>query len=343
MFRLSNHWRSVDLRHLEVLQAIAARGSLWGASEVLDCSPSAVSQQLATLERLVGRRLVERSPGRRQVRLTDAGHVLVRHAGAIVARLRAAEADLAALDSGAGGTLRVGTFPSVGMKILPRLVREFAGQWPGVEVRLTEGAGDYGQLLQMVEGGELDLAFTGLPLPAGPFEAVRLMEDPCVLVVPRDARLDSPPSAGQWAELNLIGFCHGPIVAAADQVRRMGVDPRVVFRTDDNGTMQGLVAAGFGAALAPLLTVDESNEAVRVIELEGFPSRLLGLAWHRDRDRSPAAAAFVERARDVCANLDRPRAAALSGVTGASRRGDGLPRPRLGGAWNAGRSVRGDG
>jgi molybdate transport repressor ModE-like protein len=308
MSRLPNHWRSVDFRHLEVLQAIAGRGSLWAASEVLDCSPSAVSQQLATLERLVGHRLVERSPGRRQVRLTDAGRALVRHADAIVARLRAAEADLADFDSGAKGSLRIGTFPSVGMKILPRLVREFAGEWPGVEVRLTEGAGDYGRLLQMIERCELDLTFTGLPLPDGPFEAVRLMEDPCVLVAPRDARLDSPPSAEQWAALHLIGFCRGPIVTAAeDQVRRLGVDPRIVFRTDDNGTMQRLVGAGFGAALAPLLTVDETDDAVRVIELEGFPSRLLGLAWHRDRTRSPASEAFTDRARAICASLgDRP-------------------------------------
>ncbi len=310
MFRLANQWRGVEFRHLEVLQAIAARGSFWGASEVLDCSPSAVSQQLATLERLVRHRLVERSPGRRQVRLTDAGRVLVRHADAVVARLRAAEADFAALDSGASGPLRVGTYQSVGTKILPRLLREFGGERPGVEVRLTEGAGDEG-LLQMVERGELDLTFTGLPLPDGPFEAVRLMEDPCVLVVPRDARVDSPPSAEQWAALNLIGFCRGRVVTAAeDQVRRLGVDPRIVFRTEDNGTMQRLVAAGFGAALAPLLTVDETDGAVRVVELDGFPSRLLGLAWHRDRYRSAAVAAFVERARHICAGLETPRAPA---------------------------------
>jgi hypothetical protein len=141
----------------------------------------------------------------------------------------------------------------------------------------------------------------GLPLPDGPFEAMALLEDPCVLVVPRDASASSPPSVEQWAGLDLIGFCRGRLVSAdEDEVRRLGVEPRSVFRTEDNGTMQKLVAAGFGAALAPLLTVDETDPAVRVVRLEGFPSRRIGLAWHRDRFRSLAMEAFAARALVVC-------------------------------------------
>lgn len=74
--------------------------------------------------------------------------------------------------------------------------------------------------------------------------------------------------------------------------------------------MQRLVAAGFGAALAPLLTIDETDRAVRVVHLDGFPSRLIGLAWHRDRYRSHALEAFVERARGICAGLGRQQARA---------------------------------
>lgn len=309
MCRLANEWRGVELRHLEVLQAIAERGTFWAAADHLDCSPSAVSQQIATLERLVGQRLVERSPGRRRVLVTEAGQLLVRHAVAITARMRAAEADLSALASGAAGTLRVGTYQSVGAKVLPAVLRDFASRWPGIHVRLTEGAVDDEALLRMVERGELDLTFAALPLHDGPFEAVALLEDPCVLVVPRDAPIDSPPSVDEWAGLDLIGFCRGRLITAAEErVRRMGVEPRIVFRTDDNGTMQRLVAAGFGAALAPRLTVDEADPTIRVVHLDGFPSRLIGLAWHRDRLRSPALEGFVERARGVCAGLEPRRA-----------------------------------
>jgi molybdate transport repressor ModE-like protein len=306
---LSDQWRGVELRHLEVLQAVAEQGTFWAAADLLDCSPSAVSQQIAALERLVGQRLVERSPGRRRVLVTEAGQLLVRHAQAITARMHAAEADLTALASGDAGTLRVGTYQSVGAKVLPALLREFAGGWPGVHVRLTEGAVDDEALLRLVERGELDLTFAALPLDDGPFEAVPLLDDPCVLVVRREAPIASSPGAGEWAGLDLIGFCRGRLITAAEErIRRLGVEPRIVFRTDDNATMQRLVAAGFGAALAPRLTVDEADPAIRVVPLDGFPSRLIGLAWHRDRLRSAALTGFVERARAVCDRLAAPEA-----------------------------------
>ncbi len=299
-------FQGIDLRHLAVLHAISDRGSFWAASELLDCSPAAVSQQLGTLEKIVGHRLVERSRGRRQVGLTEAGRLLCRHADAIVARLRAAEADFAAFDRGSVGTLRVGTYQSVGAKILPRLLREYAGEWPAVEVVLTEGAND-DLLLRMIEQGQLDLTIAGLPLPEGPFGAVQLMEDPYVLLVPRDsplARLDRPPSAEQMADLRLISLRQGPIVTAMENYcRALGISPEIVFRTEDNSTMQGLVAAGFGAAFTPLLTVDGKDAEVKMVSLEGSPSRMLALAWHRDRYRSPAAAAFVAGARAFCARL----------------------------------------
>lgn len=306
MFRVSKHLREVQLRHLQVLDAISERGSFWAASELLDCSPAAVSQQLATLEKIVGHRLVERSRGRRQVGLTEAGRLLVRHAQAIVARLRAAEADFATFDRGAAGTLRVGTYQSVGAKILPTVLRQFASEWPGVEVILTEGAND-DLLLQMIERGQLDLTIAGLPLPEGPFAGVRLMEDPYVLLVPQDSPLAHPdPEASDVdvTDLRLISLCQGPIVTAVENhFRGLGITPRIVFRTEDNSTMQGLVAAGFGAALTPLLTVDEKDAAVAIVPLDSSPSRILALAWHRDRYRSPAADAFVATARAVCARL----------------------------------------
>ncbi len=318
---MANYWADLDLRHLEVLQAIQERGSFWAASDSLDCSPSAVSQQLATLERIVGQRLVERSRGRRRVWLTEAGNVLVRHADVIVARLRAAEADFAAFARGASGALRVGTYQSVGAKILPGLLREFARELPGIEVRLAEVASDR-LLLQMVERGELDLTFTVLPIPEGPFESVELMQDPFVLVVPSDsplASVESSPNREQLAAVNLIDFCQfreeSPVEA---YLRRLGVQPRIVFRTEDNSTMQALVAAGVGAAVAPRLAVDERDAGIRVIELDGFEPRILALAWHRDRYRPPACAAFIERAQRVCADI----------TAGVYRTGRPLPTPR---------------
>ena len=99
--------------------------------------------------------------------------MLLRHAERIVAGMEAAWADLAALGSGGAGTVRVGTYQSVGAGILPEVMRRFLAESPGVEVLLTESGSDR----ELLERGETDLSFTVLPLPEGPFEGVELMRD----------------------------------------------------------------------------------------------------------------------------------------------------------------------
>ncbi len=131
-------WLGVEIRHFAALQALAAEGSFGRAARRLGYTQSAISQQIATLERIVGERLVERPGGPRPVTLTEAGELLLRHADSIVARLQAAQADLHALQAGEVGTLRVGTFQSVGARVLPEIMRRFTAQWPPIDVMLEE-------------------------------------------------------------------------------------------------------------------------------------------------------------------------------------------------------------
>src|SRR5436309_4769823 len=152
----------VGLRHLAALEAVARTRSFGKAARDLGYTQSAVSQQIAQLERSVGQRLVERPGGPRPVPLTEAGRLLLRHADAIVAQLDAAEADMSALAEGAAGPLRVGILQSVGARILPALLRRFRDEWPRVEVQVHEEA-DVAELLRLVERGDLDLTFAELP------------------------------------------------------------------------------------------------------------------------------------------------------------------------------------
>jgi DNA-binding transcriptional LysR family regulator len=295
-----DRWLGVELRHLIALEAVAREASFGKAAVSLGYTQSAVSQQIATLERIVGEKLVERPGGPRKVSLTEAGEVLLRHAQAIVWRLSAAEADLDALSNGQAGTLRVGVYQSVGEHILPTLMQRFAESWPRVDVRLEESANDV-QLLAQIERGELDLSFADLPLPEGPFEHVELLSDPYVFMLSADA--EAPESATLDAAIgyDLIGFrgCR-----SLNQIELAAAEPlKFVFRSDHNGTVQGMVAAGFGGAIVPRLTVDTDDERIQLVELEDVPPRTIGIAWHRDRHRSPAARAFVELAREVSAEL----------------------------------------
>jgi len=85
----------------------------------------------------------------------------------------------------------------------------------------------------------------------------------------------------------------------------------VVFRSDDNYTVQGMVAAGIGVALVPLLTVDPSDDRIAVIGLgDRVPARLIGIAWHRDRLRTAASSAFVDAAQDLCKRFEKDALAA---------------------------------
>src|SRR5260370_41907719 len=102
---------------------------------------SAIRQQLAGMERIVGQRLLERLQGRRPTGLTPAGVMLLRHAEALFARVQAARADLAALALNGGAPLRVGTYQSVGIHIMPTVLRRFVGGRPHVQIRLREEAG----------------------------------------------------------------------------------------------------------------------------------------------------------------------------------------------------------
>jgi DNA-binding transcriptional LysR family regulator len=299
-----DRWLGVELRHLAALQAIAEAGSFGRAAQRLGYTQSAVSQQIATLERIVGERLLDRPGGPRPVSLTEAGELLLRHAQAIVARLEAAQADFAALAAGEAGTLRVGTYQSIGQRVLPTLMRRFRSAWPSVELRITEMSTDQ-ELVRLVERGDLDLTFADFRLWDGPFEWLHLLDDPYVLLVQSGSPLAArrtAPSLEEICELPLIGFrvCRSWELLES-HFRSAGLNPDFVFRSDDNGTVQGMVGAGLGVAVVPRLTVDFNDRSTVPVPLDGIvPPRRIGLVWHTDRYRSPAARAFADIAREVC-------------------------------------------
>ena len=295
---------SLELRHLAALRAIAEEGTFAGAARRLGYTQSAVSQQIAALERITSARLVERPPGRRPLGLTPAGALMLRHGAAILARAQAVEADLAATLS--GGTLRLGTYQSVGVHVLPQLLPRFTATCPQVAVELRESASDF-ELLDLVERGELDLTFCMLPVEEGPFATTELLADPYVLVVARDSALAERRrvTTREIAALPLIGFrsCRNDHRIEA-QLRARGFEPSIVFRSDDNPTVQALVAAGIGAALMPRLTVDLANRRNACVDVgEMFPPRLVGLVWHCDREQSDAARTLIAMAEEICRGL----------------------------------------
>jgi DNA-binding transcriptional LysR family regulator len=290
------------------LLAVVEESTFSAAAERLGYTQSAVSQQIAALERVVGAPLFERPGGPRRVRLTAVGEALVVHARALLARLHAAQADVHTLLAGERGTLRVGTLQSVGTKVLPRLLRRFREERPGIDLGLLESH-DPTELARGVESGLLDLSFSSLPLPDAPLEARWVLDDPFVFVAPADSReaARSSISIQEIARLPLIGL-RDPAQhqELAERLQPASVHANFVFRSNDNPTIQGFIAAGLGYGLLPRLTVDETdpNVAVRPVR-PSPPPRHLAVLWHSERQLPPAVQHFVSIAADVCEQLSQ--------------------------------------
>ena len=330
---MSDRWVGLDFRHLLTLRAIADEGSFKAAARALGYTPSAVSQQIASLERVVGTQLIAREHGRQAFGLTEAGAILLRHLAAIEARLGAAKADIDALASGAGATFRVGAYESVGARLLPELVARFQERYPGIRVEVEEALSDLDHL-QALERGSLDVAFSLLPLPAGAFHARAVLRDPWVLVTQAGSRLAASPRPA----LDLAAVGRLPLVTfraprsiddALDRFREAGIEPNVVLRSDYNDAVQEFAAAGRGVALMPRLAVNPRDERTTIVDLGGLiPPREIALAWHGDRARSEPLETFVELAVELCSRL-----AGFPNALRASAAGEhGTPLRRAGAA-----------
>ncbi|MCB0909887.1 MAG: LysR family transcriptional regulator [Nocardioidaceae bacterium] len=292
---------NVTFRHLAALRAVAEERSFGEASHVLGYSQSAVSQQIAALEKHVGGPVFDRPGGPKQVEITPLGRLLLEHADKLLGRLAAAEADLRAFRSGRHGALAVGVFQSVSIRVLPLVLREFRTDHDDIELRLHE-SDDPDSLIRLLREGELEVTFVEATAQEADWSGLRLLrlfDDPFVLMSPPDEAPGDARGATfdvhQLTGLPLVGeFDSTPQRQLEARLRAEGVNPTLMFRSRDNGAIQAMVRAGIGHAVMPALAVDEDDPEVVIRRLDpGIPPRTIGLAWRDHRTLSPAAEAFI--------------------------------------------------
>jgi DNA-binding transcriptional LysR family regulator len=291
----------IEVRHLQALVAVAEAGTFGKAAEALGYTQSAVSQQIAGLERAAGTPMFDRPGGPRPVRLTTAGALLLEHAHTVLATLGVAATEVEEVARGERGRLRVGLMQSVGTKILPGILTRFTAERPQVEFVLHE-AHDANDLLAMVESHDLDLAFGANLHPDGPFTTRGVLEDPFVVLAPNtpEWRDRASVSIAEIARHPLVGnrnpSCQGQaLLAFGDHT------PNFVFNSDDNTTIQSCVAAGLGISLAPMLTIDVADPTITIVNVEPpVPPRVLTVSWHDARRPSALLEAFVDATVEVC-------------------------------------------
>ena len=297
----------LDVRRLRVLHAVSAYGSVTAAAAALGYSAPAVSQQLAALEREVGLPLTERAG--RGIALTPAATLLVAHTDALLTRLDAAEADLAALRDQVTGRVVLAAFPSAAATVVASAWAELAQSAPHVQLGLEEMEPE--ESLPAVLRGEADVAvaheYDIFPRPLDPlFERRELLTDPVFLAVP-----DGHPGADGPVPLASLGdqpfLAPRTGTACAEMIQRAcaraGFVPRVVARATDFGVLLSLVAAGAGVTLVPRLAALSPPAGVRLRPPAEPVTRKIFTVSRRGGDRQPAVRVVLDALLDATATI----------------------------------------
>jgi DNA-binding transcriptional LysR family regulator len=291
--------REVEIRHLEALDAVATAGTFGRAAERLGYTQSAISQQIAALERVVGEPVFDRPGGPRPVELTPLGAELLEHGRRILTQLDVMTDELERFRHGEVGRLSIGTFQSTSSTILPMVVGRMRSQYPDLDLSVFESDQDL-ELESRLASGELDVSFVVGDGVDG-VEVRHVVTDPFVLIARPGQFAAGPVSITDLESEPMIGQQeHSCQLFNEAGLRAAGLTPSYVFRSNDNGTVAAMVRAGMGVAVLPLLCVEIEDPRLSIHPLVPvIPDRRITVGWRADRTLSPAASSFVQIAAEV--------------------------------------------
>ncbi|HEY0931067.1 MAG TPA: LysR substrate-binding domain-containing protein [Gemmatimonas sp.] len=288
----------INLERLRSLHAVGAYGSLHAAADALNVTASAISQQIAKLEREVGEPLLEKRG--RGVALTDAGQLLTAHAERAFSVLREAEAELDARRAVVSGELRVGAFATAIRGLAPAALRRLSAEHPQLQVRLQEM--EPVEAIALLERGDIDMAIAQdwfnrpLGVPEGLMRAP-VYDDVADIALPADHPLANSSSvalselAGEaWISWREGSICHDWLMFT---LRGVGREPRVMHSALEYATQLSLVSAGLGAAVLPRLGRGAVPEGVCVVPVTPALTRHVYALWRSDAARRSAILAAV--------------------------------------------------
>jgi DNA-binding transcriptional LysR family regulator len=289
----------LNVERLRALHAVAAQGSVLAAADTLHVTTSAVSQQLAKLEREVGRPLLEKQG--RGVRLTDAGRRLVAHAEQVLSMLVRAEAELEATRDVIGGRLSIAAFATSMRGLAPQALVALRARHPQLQPALREL--EPAEALPLLVRRDVDLviaqdwANAPLGLPAGLSKAP-LVDDVADIALPASHRLARGASVAlddlvsePWITWLEGSICHDWLI---HMLRKRGHEPRVAHTASEYATQLALVAAGLGAAVIPRLGRGVVPKGVKVLASQPTLRRHVYALWRTDAPRRAAIRAAVD-------------------------------------------------
>ncbi|MFE4450450.1 LysR family transcriptional regulator [Streptomyces sp. NPDC056796] len=288
----------IEARHLRVLRAVSTTGSFSAAARELGCTQPAVSQQMKALETSAGTPLLIRTG--REMRLTQAGEALVRHASGILAGLTAAEEEVAAIAGLRAGRVRLVSFPSGSSTLVPGALAALRAAHPGTQVSLVEAEPPHS--VEMLRDGDCDIALAfRYGAVGGEWDdlVVRpLLRDRLVGLVPERHRLAGADAVGigELADEPWIAGCPRCRRQLVEVCESTGFTPRIDFATDDYPAVIGLVGAGLGVAVLPELALESVRpKGARTVTVEPAVEREIVALTLPDLARVPAVAATLDQ------------------------------------------------
>jgi DNA-binding transcriptional LysR family regulator len=284
-----DRWPGLELRHLLAFLAVSEESSFNAAGQRLGYTQPAISRQVAALERIVGKKLLDRPRAGRPARFTEAGEVVARFARVMMSELSRAYHDVRALDADPS-RLRLGMTPGVGPDLLTCVLDSLGNARREIEIEVVELLSDTA-LVSLLELNEIEACFAELPLPDGPFDQIEVVREELLLVVQSHSPLASrstPPSLAEIAGLPLLcGQDSRGAETALATLRTLNPALRVVFHSGVAETIHAMVAAGLGVALLPdSRATDPHGRTVAVHLDEGLPPIRVGLVWNREAAHS---------------------------------------------------------
>lgn len=304
----------LDLRRLHLLYEFANHGTIAATAAAVGYTPSAVSQQLSTLEREVGAQLLDRTA--RSAELTDAGFLLLKHAEQILAMVEAAESVLAAQSGAPRGLVTMTAFPTAAVAFAPMLASSLRAH-ESVQLVLRQTVENSGA--RQVRTAEADVALIDdwsgrTPDSAtGMLRHYLLLRDPLVLALPRGHRLADPSVPVDLAELCAESWVTAPLgepsrTAIDRLLADVGGAPGAAWEFEGIGTIMSLVARGLGIAAVPSLSFASAAPDLVRRSIPGAPVRDVYAVVRATSVRRPAISvtlrALREAARDVRETLD---------------------------------------
>jgi DNA-binding transcriptional LysR family regulator len=288
----------LDVKRMRVLREVIARGSFSAAADTLHLSQSAVSQQVAALEKEVGMQLLERTSD--GPKLTSAGETLMGHADAVLARLDEAERELLEIAGLEGGRVRLISFPSASATVVTRAISIFRQRFPSIELELGEGEPE--ESIPALRAGEFDIAL-GFDFAAHPDEPGRdlqrslLLEESMWVALPPGHPLAAADSVklADLADEDWIcgrsGSCRAHVVRLCQDA---GFEPTITFDSDDYQVLKGLVSAGVGVTLLPELALADKAPGIELLPVSDKDTTRRVWAVTRDEGScSPATDAML--------------------------------------------------